>query len=117
MTIKCKSLTFGDNPLQPDDVWVIELAHDARLAQKITPLLLCVTRFQTLDGHIDLALAWQLQTAATHLTKFPLGVVQSVSTYLTEEEKKRVVAVQVTVCWVDSNLISDSSLHSVTLKP
>lgn len=34
------ALTFGDDPLQPDDVWVIELTHDARLAQKITPLLL-----------------------------------------------------------------------------
>lgn len=67
----CKSLTFGDNPLQPDDVRVIELAHDARLAQEITPLLLGVSRFQALDGHVDLSLARQLQSAATHLAEFP----------------------------------------------
>lgn len=36
---------------------VVKLAHDARLAQEIDALLLCVARFQRLDGHRDLLLA------------------------------------------------------------
>lgn len=45
------SLTFGDDSLQTDDIWVRELAHDAGLAQKVLPLFLRVSKLQSLDGY------------------------------------------------------------------
>lgn len=40
MSLWGQRLTFGDNSLQVDDVWVRELAHDAGLAQEVLPLFL-----------------------------------------------------------------------------
>lgn len=114
---KWKPLTFGDDPLQPDDVRVIELAHDARLAQKIAPLLLRVPRFQTLDGHVDLSLAWQLQTSATHLAKFPFGEECKVLVLVIGREGKRVQWDWATVAWADSDFTWDPSAVDLTLHP
>jgi len=64
---------LGHHPLQVDDVGVVELAHDAGLAQEVPPLPLCVAHLQRLDGHEDLAAAGQLQAPATHLAELPCG--------------------------------------------
>ena len=52
---------LGDHALQANDVGVVELAHDAGLAQEVPPLLLRVARLQRLDGHVDLSLPRQFQ--------------------------------------------------------
>lgn len=64
-------LTFGDHPLQANDVLVGELAHDGGLAQKVLPLLLRVTRLQRLDGHCHLFPSRHLEIATVHLTELP----------------------------------------------
>lgn len=62
-------LTLRDHTLQPDDVWVIKLAHDGSLPQEVPPLLLAVARLQGLDGNGDLPLPWQPEWAAANLTE------------------------------------------------
>lgn len=47
-------LTARDHTLQPDDVGMVKLSHDARLAQEVPPLLVRVACLQSLDGHTDL---------------------------------------------------------------
>ena len=59
--------------LQTDDVWVVELAHDWRLRQKVPPLLLHIARLQGLDGYVYLPFTRQLQTALVHLAEFTLS--------------------------------------------
>ena len=60
---------LGDHALQVNDVGMVELAHDAGLAQEVPSLLLCVARFQSLDGHKHLPFARELQVTAAHLSK------------------------------------------------
>lgn len=64
-------VTSGDDPLQPDDVGVVELAHGARLGQEAALLLRRAPSPQGLDGHRQLPLAGQLQAAPADLAKFP----------------------------------------------
>ncbi|KAL0183748.1 hypothetical protein M9458_019444, partial [Cirrhinus mrigala] len=54
-----------------DDVGVVELSHDAGFAEEVPPLFLGVSGFERLDGHTDLLLRRQLQSAAAHLSKLP----------------------------------------------
>lgn len=68
-TTPCSPFTSGDDPLQPDDVGVVELAHGARLGQEAALLLGRTAGPQGLDGHWQLPLAWQLQPAPADLTK------------------------------------------------
>lgn len=58
------SLTFGDHTFQPDDVGVVELAHDGCLTQEVPSLALHVAPLQCFNGHGDLLLAWCSQAAA-----------------------------------------------------
>lgn len=60
---------LGDHPLQVNDVGMVELAHDAGLAQEVPSLLFCVARLQSFDGHKHLPFARQLQVTAAHLSK------------------------------------------------
>ena len=60
-------LTSGDDALQPDDVWMVELPHDGGLRQEVPPLLVRVSSLQTLDGHIDLPLSLNTQPTAANL--------------------------------------------------
>lgn len=62
-------LTFCDHALQPNDVGMVKLAHDGRLAQEVPPLSIHVAALQRLDRHGDLLLARRPQAAAAHLTK------------------------------------------------
>lgn len=62
-------LTLCDHTLQPDDVGMVELAHDRRLPQEVPPLLLAVACLQGLDGYRDLPLPWQPKGATAHLAK------------------------------------------------
>ena len=64
-----KTLTSGDDALQPDDVGMVELPHDGRLGQEVPPLLVRVARLQTLDGHVDLPLTLHTQPTAANLAK------------------------------------------------
>lgn len=66
-------LTFGDHPLQADDVLVGELAHDAGLAQEVLPLLLRVAGLQRLDGHSHVSPARRLHHPAEHLPELSYG--------------------------------------------
>lgn len=61
--------TFGDHALQVNDVWMVELAHDAGLGQEIPPLFVGVASLEGLDGHADLSLARHLQAPAAHLAE------------------------------------------------
>lgn len=49
--LRLEFLTFSDDSLQPDDVGVVKLAHDAGFSQEVPPLLLSVANFQGFDGH------------------------------------------------------------------
>ena len=62
-------LTSCDDALQPDDVRMVELSHDGGLGQEVPPLLVRVTRLQTLDGHVDLPLSLSAQPTTAHLPK------------------------------------------------
>ena len=62
-----------DDALQVDDVGMLELSHDARLAQEVPPLLLRVAALQRLNGHVVLLLPRDLQPASTHLPELALG--------------------------------------------
>ena len=64
-----QSLTFGDHPLQADNVLVGELAHDGGLRQEVLPLLLRVARLQCLDGYGHVPSAWRLHYPTKHLPK------------------------------------------------
>jgi len=64
-----KALTAGDNPLQVDDVRVIELCHDAGLAEEIPPLFLSVAGFKSLQSHWDITFPGQLHPPITHFPK------------------------------------------------
>lgn len=69
MTLRPTVLTFSDDSLKADDVGVIELAHDAGLAQEIPSLLLRVSSFQGFDGHADLSFPWRLQAPTTYFAE------------------------------------------------
>jgi hypothetical protein len=49
---------------------VVKLSHDAGLTKEVSPLLVCVTSFQSLDGHTDFSLARHLETATADFAKF-----------------------------------------------
>lgn len=66
-------LTSGDDPLEADDVGMVELTQDSRLRKERAPLFLWATAPQRLDGHRQLALTGQLQAATAHLTKITYG--------------------------------------------
>lgn len=74
--------TLGDHALQANDVGMVELAHDARLAQKVPTLLLRVPGLQRLDGHIDFPLARKFQTPLVHLSKLPCNKNAIVTCFL-----------------------------------
>lgn len=67
-------LTSGNDALQSDNVGVVELAHNAGLAEEVSSLFLWISCLQTFDGHVDLSLAGKLQTAAANLTKLTWGM-------------------------------------------
>lgn len=52
-----------------NDIGVVELAHDAGLTQKVSPLFFCVARLEGFYGHKHLPFAWKLQVATAHLSK------------------------------------------------
>ena len=60
---------LGDHALQVDDVWMVELAHDAGFTEEVSPLLLRVSGFQSFDGHKHFSFARKLQVSAAHLSK------------------------------------------------
>ena len=64
-----QQLTSRDDALQPDDVRMVELSHDGGFGQEVPPLLVGVTRLQTLDGHVDLPLSLNAQSTTAHLPK------------------------------------------------
>jgi len=64
-------LTSCDHTFQPDDVGVVKLSHDARFTEEVPSLFLCVSGFESLDGHTDLLLRRELQSATAHLSKLP----------------------------------------------
>ena len=66
-----QQLTSCDDALQPDDVRMVKLSHDGGLGQEVPPLLVRVTRLQTLDGHVDLPLSLSAQSTTAHLPKLP----------------------------------------------
>lgn len=63
------SLTFGDHAFQPDDVGVVELAHDGRLTQEVPSLAFHVAPLQCFNRHGDLLLARCPQAAAADFAK------------------------------------------------
>ncbi len=75
-------LTSGDDSLQSNDVGMVKLAHNAGLTQKFSSLLLWISGFQTLDGHLDLPLTGQPQTATADLPKLTWESNKSLSTNL-----------------------------------
>lgn len=62
--------TFCDDTFQVDDVGVVELPHDARFSQEISPLLLCVAHLQGFDSHWKLAFSLQFQPSTADFSKF-----------------------------------------------
>lgn len=62
---------LGDHALQVDDVGMVELAHDAGLAEEIPPLLFSVAGLEGLNGYKHLPFTRELQVSAAHLPKFP----------------------------------------------
>lgn len=79
---KRRRLTHGDHALQTDDVGMIKLAHDARLAQKIPPLLLGKPSLQRLNGHTHLTLRRELQTTAANLAILAYTYTLGLSEYI-----------------------------------
>lgn len=69
LTLRPTLLTFSDDSFEADDVGVIELAHDAGLAQEVASLLLGVSGFEGFDGHADLSFPRHLQAPATHFAE------------------------------------------------
>lgn len=74
MISKQKCLTLGDYTLQPDDVWIIKLSHDARLSQKVPSLPLCVTSLQSLYSNRNFLLSWYTKTPTAHLPKLTFRI-------------------------------------------
>ena len=66
------SLTACYDPLQPDNVRVIKLAHDRGLCQELPPLFVGVACLQRLDGYTHFLLAGQLESTAAHLSELTL---------------------------------------------
>lgn len=64
---------LGDHALQVNNIRVVELPHDAGLAEEVSPLLLSVARLQSFYGHKHLPFARELQVAAAHLAKLSCG--------------------------------------------
>lgn len=60
---------LGHHPLQVDDVGMVKLTHNRRLAQEVPPLPLRVAHLQGLDGHQDLSLPRLTQVSTAHLPK------------------------------------------------
>ncbi len=60
---------LGDHALQPDDVWLVKLAHDRSFRQEIPPLSLRVADLQGLDGNRNLFFPDRLQATFIHLPK------------------------------------------------
>lgn len=67
---KARALTACHHALQPDDVGVVKLSHDAGLPQEVLPLPLHVAPLQRFDGHRDLLLPRGAQATAAYLPKF-----------------------------------------------
>lgn len=78
-------LTSRHDSLQVNDIRMIELSHDAGLAQEVPPLLLCVSNFQRLDGDRHVPLPGQLEPAAAHLPKLSYGGAKP---FMSERGKK-----------------------------
>lgn len=68
-SVRGHRLTFGDDSLQADDIWVRELPHDAGLAQEVLPLFLRVPRLQGLDRYGHLPSPGSLHCAPKHFAK------------------------------------------------
>lgn len=79
-------ITSRHDPLQVNDVRMIELSHDAGLAQEVPPLLLCVAHFQRLDGDRNVPLPGQLEPATAHLPELSYGGMKP---FMSERGKKR----------------------------
>lgn len=77
---RMRMLTSGDDSLQSNDVGMVELAHDAGFTEKVTSLLLRVSGFKTLDGHLDLPFTGQPQTPTTNLSELTWESNKSLST-------------------------------------
>lgn len=60
---------FGDHTLQPDNVWLVKLAHDWGFRQEVPPLSLRVAHLQRLDGHRNFFFPDGFQSAFVHLAK------------------------------------------------
>lgn len=52
---------------------MVKLSHDAGLTKEVSPLLVSITSFQSLDGHTDLSLAWHFETPTADFSKFACG--------------------------------------------
>lgn len=59
--------TSCHNTFQMNNIRMVELSHNAGLAQELPPLLLCVAHFQRLDRNRHVPFSRQLQPAAAHL--------------------------------------------------
>lgn len=66
---------LGDHALQVNNVGMVELAHDAGLAEEVTPLLLRVARLQRFYGHKHLPFPWELEIATANFPKLSCGGV------------------------------------------
>lgn len=77
-------------------VRVVKLAHDAGLAQEVSPLFVRVTGFQRLDGHTDLSLARHFETPAADFTEFAFGRNKDLTTDQKHSQDERVIA---NICW------------------
>lgn len=89
-------LTFGDDTFQVNNVWMVKLSHDAGLTEEISSLLVCITSFQSLDGHTDLPLARHFETPTAHFTKFTFRRAKDLklrqNTFKKTKRKKKVTA-------------------------
>lgn len=55
--------------LQPDNIRMVELAHDGRLSKEVSPLALSVTGFQRLYSHDHLPATGLLESTTAHLSE------------------------------------------------
>lgn len=63
--------TLCYNPLQADDVWMVELGHDGGFSQEIPLLLLRVAGLEGLQRYWDVPLSRQSHASVTNLPKLP----------------------------------------------
>lgn len=61
--------TSCHDTLQMNDIGMVELSHNAGLAEEVPPLLLRVAGLQSLYGHEHLPLPRQPQVSAAHLAE------------------------------------------------